>query len=194
MMNAVWAFLMLAAILYALATGGEAELLTRTLLQSGEAAIALTLGLTGVIAFWSGLARIAERAGLVTGLGTMLRPLFVFLFPSLRGHSHVLTAVTLNVCATFLGLGNAATPLGLRAMTLLQEINPDKDRASDAMCTLLALNTTGLALFPATVVGLRLATGSAYPTAVVDSAILAGLAATVVGLACDRLLRRRWRN
>jgi spore maturation protein A len=194
MMNVVWALLMLSAILYALATGGEAELVTRTMLQSGEAAMAMTLGLTGVIAFWSGLARIAERAGLVTGLGTILRPLFLFLFPSLRGHSHALTAVTLNVCATFLGLGNAATPLGLRAMALLQQINPEKDRASDAMCTLLALNTTGLALFPATVVALRLAAGSAHPTAVVDSALLAGLAATMVGLVCDRLLRKRWRG
>jgi len=194
MMNVLWALLVLSAILYTLATGAEVEPMMRTLLQSGEATIAMTLGLTGVIAFWSGLARIAERAGLVKGLGAMLRPLFLLLFPSLRGHEQVLTAVTLNVCATFLGLGNAATPLGLRAMALLQQINPNKERASDAMCTLLALNTTGLALFPATVVGLRLAAGSAQPTAVVDSALLAGFAATLVGLACDRLLRKRWRS
>lgn len=194
MMNAIWALLILSGILYALAATKDAAIIAQVLLQSGEQAIALTMGLIGVMAFWSGLARIAERAGLVAGLGALLRPLFLLLFPSLRGHEQALTAVTLNVCATFLGLGNAATPLGLRAMTLLQQINPSKDRASDAMCTLLALNTTGLALFPASVVGLRLALGSAHPAAVVDSTLLTGLAATVIGLVCDRLFRKRWRS
>jgi len=194
MINAIWATIVLSGIIYTLATGRDAEVISRSLMQSGEQALALTLGLAGVMAFWSGLARIAERAGLVDMLGKVLRPLFLCLFPSLRRHDEALAAVSLNVCATFLGLGNAATPLGLRAMHLLQEINPTKDRASDAMCTLLALNTTGLSLFPAAVVGLRLAAGSVDPAAVVDGALLTGLVATLVGLTCDRLLRGRWRG
>lgn len=192
MMNYVWAVLILIGILYALATGGDTLTISNALTRSGEQAMALTMGLMGIVAFWSGLNRVADKAGLVRALGTAVRPLFVLLFPSLRGQDEALSAVVMNVCATLFGLGNAATPLGLRAMRLMQEKNRQPDTATDAMCTLLALNTTGLTIFPATVVGLRLAAGSQNPTAVVASTFLASIIATMSGLAIDRVLRRRW--
>lgn len=192
MMNYVWAVLILLGILYTLATGGDALTISNALTRSGEQAIALTMGLVGTVAFWSGLNRIADKAGLVRSLGKAVKPLFVFLFPSLREQDDALSAVIMNVCATLFGLGNAATPLGLHAMRLMQEKNRRPDTATDAMCTLLALNTTGLTIFPATVVGLRLAAGSVNPTAVVLSTLIASIIATISGLVIDSVLRRRW--
>lgn len=194
MMNTVWATLMLLSIVFGVLSGQDTVALGNALTKSGEQAIALCLGLLGIVSFWSGLNRIAEKAGLVSALGRLVKPLFQVIFPSLRGHDAALSAVTMNVCATLFGLGNAATPLGLEAMRQMQEQNTHPDTATDAMCTLLTLNTTGLTIFPATVVGLRIAARSANPTAVVASTLLASIIATLVGLLADRLLRGRWQR
>ena len=194
MMNIVWAVLMILGVGYGLLNGQDANALGNTLTKSGEQAIALTMGLVGIVAFWSGLNRIADKAGLVNALGRLVRPLFQFIFPSLKGQDAALSAVVMNVCATLFGLGNAATPLGLEAMRQMQSKNPQPDTATDAMCTLLALNTTGLTIFPATVIGLRIAAKSANPTAIVVSTLLASVIATITGLLVDRVLRRRWRQ
>lgn len=191
-MNIVWAVLMLLGLGYGMFSGQDVATMGNTLTKSGEQAIALTLGLVGIVAFWSGFNRIASRAGLVTSLGRLVRPFFQVLFPSLRGQDAALSAVVMNVCATLFGLGNAATPLGLEAMRLMQLKNPHPETATDAMCTLLALNTTGLTIFPATVIGLRIAAKSVNPAAVVLSTLLASIIATLSGLALDRLLRRWW--
>ncbi|MDP3487862.1 MAG: nucleoside recognition domain-containing protein [Bacillota bacterium] len=194
MMNIVWAVLMILGVGYGLLNGQDATALGNTLSKSGEQAIALTMGLVGIVAFWSGLNRIAEKAGLASALGRLVRPLFQVIFPSLKGHDAALSAIVMNVCATLFGLGNAATPLGLEAMRQMQTKNPHPDTATDAMCTLLALNTTGLTIFPATVIGLRIAAKSLNPTAIVLSTLLASIIATITGLVVDGVLRRRWRQ
>lgn len=193
MMNRIWAAMLLLGVIFA-AFSGSMSVLAETFSQSAQKSLSLTIGLMGTLTLWSGLNRIAQKSGLVDALGVLLRPLVSRLFPSLKNHPRALAAVMMNLVANLFGLGNAATPLGLEAMRLMQEKNPEGEVATDAMCTLLTLNTTGLTIFPATVVGLRLAAGSANPNAIVISALLASLTATVVGLIVDRALRGRGRG
>ena len=194
MMNIIWGVGVLVSIGYMFLLGGDAEALANSLARSGEQALALTLGLIGTVAFWSGMNRVAEAAGLLKALGFLLRPLFVLLFPSLRREDRALRLVMSNVCATLLGLGNAATPLGLEAMRAMQEQNPRQDTATDAMCTLIVMNTTGVTVFPATVVGLRLAAGRENPMSIIGATLLASLFGLSVGLIADRLLSQWWRR
>ncbi|MBS3939093.1 MAG: spore maturation protein [Peptococcaceae bacterium] len=193
MMNAIWGVTVILCIGYVLVGGKDAEGVANSLARSGEQAIALTLGLAGTVAFWSGINRIAEKAGLIKALARVFRPIFVILFPSLRSNEPILSLIVSNVCATLFGLGNAATPLGLEAMRVMQAGSLRKDTATDAMCTLIVLNTTGVTLFPATLVGIRLAAGSENPMAIIGVTLLASLAGLVVGLIADRALRRYFR-
>lgn len=187
-MNRVWAGMLLVSIVFAALSGNIGEL-ANTFSNGAEKSLSLTIGLMGTLTLWSGLNRIAQKAGIVDALGVLLRPVISRLFPSLRNNPRALAAVMMNLIANLFGLGNAATPLGLEAMRLMQERNPEGEVATDAMCTLLTLNTTGLTIFPATVVGLRIAAGSNNPNAIVVSALLASLTATVIGLVVDRVLR-----
>jgi len=189
-MNRIWGFTVIFSILYVLAVGGDQEKLVNSLVQSGEQAIALIIGLGGVIAFWSGLNRVAEKAGLITAFARLFSPIFALLFPSVRKDEHVLSLIMSNFCANFFGLGNAATPLGLEAMRVMQEKNHHKDTATDAMCTLILINATGLTLFPATSVSLRMAAGSDDPMAIIGSTFLAGVLGLTVALIADRVVRR----
>ena len=119
------------------------------------------------MALWLGIMKIAEKGGLVAALAKMLRPLMVRLFPSVPSQHPAMGAIILNLSANMLGLGNAATPFGMKAMQELQTLNNDSDEASTAMCTFLALNTSCITLIPATIIGVRLSFGSANPTEIV---------------------------
>lgn len=188
MMNLIWVVLLGCGIIYAAFTG-RMELVSQAIVGGGEQTVALCLALVATLSFWLGLARVAERAGLLTALSRLLSPLLRPLFPSLRRNPEALQNVVLNFSANLLGLGNAATPFGLKAMQAMQDQNPDRDTATDGMCTLLVLNTAGLALIPTTVIALRAANGSSNPTATVGVTFFAGLIATITGLTVDWLLR-----
>ncbi|NLW17647.1 MAG: spore maturation protein [Firmicutes bacterium] len=189
MMNVVWLVMILGGILAA-AVGGRIEVVANAIVSGGEQAITLSLALLAVLSFWMGLARVAERAGLLGTLARILAPLMRPLFPSLRRNPEALRHIALNFAANLLGLGNAATPFGLKAMHAMQETNPDKDTATDAMCTFLVLNTAGMTIIPSSVIALRAAYGSQDPTATVAVSLLAGLAATIAGLIADYTFRK----
>lgn len=187
-MNVLWWLLILAGTLWAAATGRPAAV-TEAVVAAGKQAMDTALGLAGILSLWLGILRVAEKAGLVESLARAFTPLLARLFPDVpRGHP-ALGAITLNLAANALGLGSAATPMGLRAMAELQRINPSPDEASPAMCTFLALNTTGLTLLPTTVIGLRALAGSANPADVVLPTAVATLAATTVAVVADRIFR-----
>ncbi|MDO4732070.1 MAG: nucleoside recognition domain-containing protein [Bacillota bacterium] len=151
------------------------------------------MGLCGLICLWMGLLRVAEAAGLVQSLGRMLSPLLRRLFPSVpKGHP-AMGALVMNVSANLLGLGNAATPMGLKAMALLQELNPDKEHASDAMQTLLALNTAAITLMPSMVIALRTAAASEDPAGILGATLLSSSMGMAFALLLDAVLRRRRR-
>ena len=181
-----------AASLFGPSTEPALRALTQKSLDAAGDAAKLALGLTGVLALWMGVMRVAEKAGLVALLARALRPLLVRLFPDVPADHPAMGAIVMNMSANLLGLGNAATPLGLEAMKHLQELNLRKDTASNAMVLFLALNTTHLTLIPARTIALRLENGSADATNIVLPTILATACGMVVAFFAARLLQRRF--
>ncbi len=188
LMNIVW-LLMVVIGVAAAAVSGRMDAVSPAIVTGSEQAVSLVITLLAILSFWLGIARVAEKAGLLEMLARLLAPVLRPLFPSLKKNDPALKHIVLNFTANLLGLGNAATPFGLRAMQAMQEKSRDKTEATDAMCTLLTLNTAGLTLIPTTVIALRVANGSHNPTATVGVTLLAGIAGTTVGLIVDRLLR-----
>jgi len=189
MLNAVWIGLIAASVVVGAATG-RLDAVTKAAFDSARGAVELAIGLVGVMALWLGVMRIAEEAGLARALARLLRPAARRLFPDVPADHPALAAILLNVSASWLGLGNAATPLGLKAMEELQKLNPAKDTASNAMVTFLALNTSSITLVPATIIAVRATLGSANPTEIVAPTILASACATVVAVTAAKLLER----
>ncbi|MFH0822463.1 MAG: nucleoside recognition domain-containing protein [Pseudomonadota bacterium] len=189
MLNIVWLTLVVGSVVVAVLTGHTKELVS-SITQSSNQAFQLALGFTGVMAFWLGLVRIAEASGLVERFTTLLYPIMRVLFPKIpEGHPAIAT-MAMNMAANMFGLTNAATPLGLKAMTDLDKLNPDKGTASDEMCMFLAINTSSLQLIPAGAIALLAAGGSSNPTAIVLPALLATGVSTIVGITAARFLSR----
>jgi spore maturation protein A len=166
--------------------------LTDKTLESAKGAAGLAIGLVGVLALWSGIMRVAEKAGLVALLARLLRPLLRRLFPEVPEDHPAMGAIVMNMSANLLGLGNAATPLGLAAMKHLQELNPYKKVATNAMVMFLALNTTHLTLIPARTIALRLENKSLMATNIVVPTILATACGMIVAVLLARLLEKRF--
>lgn len=188
MMNKIWLALLLIGFGTAALTG-KVEATTTGALDSAKASVELIVTLAGVMALWMGVMKIAEKSGLMEGLARLLRPVISFLFPSVPKDHPAVGAIVMNLSANILGLGSAATPLGLKAMEGLQELNQDKEEASEAMCTFLALNTSSFTLIPGTVIALRAAAGSQSPSSIVGATLVASIGAFVVGVTVDWLFR-----
>ena len=153
-------------------------------------AFKISLGLTGIMCLWLGMMKIAEKSGLVEKISSFISPLLQFVFPQIpKGHP-ALGSISLNFVANMLGLSNAATPLGIKAMEDLQSLNERKTTASDSMCMFLALNTSSLQLIPAGAIALLAAGGSGNPTSITLPALLATAASTLAGFFAARLLSR----
>lgn len=170
-MNRIFA----AFLLIAFATGAGRELtgtpgvmmaMSKAVIDASRAAVELALGLVGVMAFFLGLMKIAEQGGLLTGIARLIAPLMRRLFPEVPPQHPAMGAMIMNFSANLLGLGNAATPFGIRAMQELDRLNPHPGTATDAMVRFLAINTSGLALLPTGVIALRAAAGSSDPAAI----------------------------
>lgn len=187
-MNLVWLALLVGGILVCGARG-EIQAVTVAVTDAARSAVDLVLRVMGIVTVWLGLMKVAERAGIIEKLAKAMTPVAALLFPEVPRHHPALAAIAMNMSANVLGLGSAATPVGLKAMQELQGLNPVTDTATDAMCTLLALNTSSITLIPTTVISLRAAAGSAGPAEVVGTTIFATTCSTVVALAVDRALR-----
>ena len=189
MLNYIW----LALVVLAVAIGGWNNRLnevTAGAFDGAKTAVAIALGLIGVMALWLGVMRLAERAGLVQRIARGLRPVMRRLFPDVPPEHPAMGSMLMNMAANMLGLGNAATPLGLRAMRDLETLNPRPGVASNAMCTFLAINTASVQLIPATAIALLAAAGSVRPTAIVGTALLATLCAATVAITSAKLLEK----
>jgi spore maturation protein SpmA len=190
MLNWIWLGFLLVAVLVGGFTGRLPEL-TKGAFETAETAVMkIALPLMGVMAIWLGIMRLAERSGLVQVLARLLRPVLRRLFPEIPGDHPALGAMVMNMAANMLGLGNAATPLGLRAMAHLERLNPHPGTATNAMCTFLALNTASIQLVPTTAIALLAVAGSGNPTAIVPTAFLATVCAAVSGVLASKLLER----
>ena len=193
MMNIVLAVLLIFSFVTAAFTGRMEELSSAALSGCGEA-VTLAISLTGMLCLWSGLMEIARRCRLTEKLAVLFRPVTRLLFPSVRQGSAAMSAICMNLSANLLGLGNAATPLGLAAMRELQKENPDPATASTPMVTFVVLNTASLQLVPTTCAVLRQQAGSAAPMEILPAVWLTGAVALAAALLTERLLRGKERR
>lgn len=158
--------------------------------ETSKTAFEISLGLTGVLSLWLGIMKIGERGGVINALARLLSPIFTKLFPDIpKGHP-VTGSIFMNIAANMLGLDNAATPLGLKAMEQLQELNPKKDTASNPMIMFLVLNTSGLTLIPVSIMVYRAQLGAAQPTDIFVPILLATFFSTVAGIIITSLYQR----
>ncbi len=192
MVNLIWLVLVAAGVVVAAAQGNP-QAISQTVAVSTKGAVELAIDLAGIMAFWTGIMRIAERSGMVAALARVLAPVVQLVFPEVPRDHPAMGSMLMNISANLLGVGGAATPFGLRAMRELQQLNPRPDTATPSMCTFLAINTTSITLVPTTVIALRTMTKSSNPTEIVVTTILATLCSTVVALTLDRFFRRRQR-
>lgn len=190
MINKLWGFFIIIGIIVMISTE-NIEALNDTILNSSKSGINMVLDLIPVIVLWSGIMKIAENSGLLNKVAKVFRPLLSKLFPTLKKDSKALGYITSNIAANALGLGNAATPFGLKAMEEMQKENDNKDTASDAMITFLVLNTSGVTIIPTTVIALRMMHGSTGPEEIIIPAILATICSSIAGLTFDYFKRRK---
>jgi spore maturation protein A len=189
MLNYIWFGLMAVALVVA-AINGTAEAVTRGAVESASSAVQIAIGLVGIMTLWLGMMRIAEAAGLVTLVGRALRPLLRWLFPEVPATHPAAGAIVMATAANMLGLNNAATPLGIKAMEELQTLNPDKQTASNPMVTFMAITTSGVQLIPASMIGVLAAAGSTNPTAIIAPTLIATFIGTVAAVITAKLIQR----
>ncbi|HTY59115.1 MAG TPA: nucleoside recognition domain-containing protein [Bacteroidota bacterium] len=163
---------------------------TSAALDYAATAVNISIGLIGVMALWLGVMKVAEEAGLLKVITRLLAPLTRRLFPDVPEGHPALASMVMNIAANMLGLNNAATPMGLKAMEELNRLNPKVGTATNAMVTFLAINTGGLVLIPATAIAVRAAAGSANPGIIIGTSIIGSGCATIAGIAASRLLQR----
>lgn len=189
MMNWIWFGLMAVALIVA-AVSGTPDDVTKGAIDGASNAVTISIGLVGIMALWLGMMRVAEEAGLVRALSRVIAPILRWIFPDVPADHPAMASMVMCLAANALGLNNAATPLGIKAMEELQELNPEKDVATNAMVTFLAIITSGVQLIPATAIAVLAAAGSSTPTAIISTTFIATLAATIAGLVAARVLQR----
>ncbi|MFC5448037.1 nucleoside recognition domain-containing protein [Paenibacillus aestuarii] len=189
MVNWIWLFFIVVGFGVA-AWNGNVEAVTQAAFDGAKSGVTVCFGLISVLVFWLGMMRIAEDAGILSKLAVLLRPFVRFLFPSVPNNHPALGYIMSNMSANILGLGNAATPMGIKAMQELQKLNADKDTASPAMCTLLALNTSSITLIPTTLIAIRMNFNSVNPAEIVGTTLIATAISTAAAILVDRWYRR----
>jgi spore maturation protein SpmA len=190
MLNYIWLGLIVLAVVIGGCTDNLKAVADKSLEMAGFAVLNVALPLAGIMALWLGVMRLAERAGLVRILARALRPLMTRLFPDVPPDHPAMGSMLMNMAANMLGLGNASTPLGLRAMKDLETLNPEPGTATNAMCTFLAINTSSIQLIPVTAIAILAANHSENPTAIVGTSILATTCAAVSGVTMAKILQR----
>lgn len=189
MINAIWTGLIVIGVLVGIFTG-NVQAVTDSAINSAGTAVTLSLELIGVMALWLGLMKIAEEAGMVKAMGKLMKPIMVKLFPEVPVDHPAMGSIVANMAANFFGLGNAATPLGIKAMQELQDLNTNKDEASNSMVTFLAINTSSVTLISSSVIAYRVAAGSANATEVIAPTIVATVVSTTVAIIACKVLEK----
>lgn len=190
MVNWIWLFFIVASVVVAAITG-KMDAVTQAAFEGAKSGVTVSFGLISIMVFWLGMMRIAEDAGLLRTLARMLGPVVRKLFPDVPPNHPALGYIMSNLSANLFGLGNAATPMGIKAMQELQKLNPDPATATPAMCTLLALNTSSITIIPTTLIAIRMNYGSANPAEIIGTTLAATFVATTAAILADRWYRRK---
>ena len=181
MLNILWPIFIIISFIYAIFFG-NIENLNKSIFSSVEEAVNLSISLLGTMCLWSGIMQIARETIFVNKLSNLLAPVMKFLFPDVKKGSNIYQEISMNIIANLLGLGNAATPLGLKAMKSMQEENVDKDVLTNSMATLIVLNTASIQIIPSTVIAIRSSLGSTNPSIIIVPVWIATICAGVVGM------------
>lgn len=190
MINKIWGIFIIVGSIFCIITN-KIDILNTEILESTKTAFDMIIKIFPVMALWLGIMKIASESGLLKKFSKMISPILRKLFPEIPESHESLSLIASNIIANMFGLGNAATPFGLKAMKSLQELNKKKDTASRSMITFLVLNTGGVTIIPTTIISLRMMHGSTNPTEIVSACILATFLSTISGLILDRILARR---
>lgn len=191
MMNYVFPVMIFASFVCALFTGRMSEL-SASVVASGQNALELLLRLVSMLCLWGGIMEIAQQAGMTRLFAKLMTPVMKLIFPRLKNESYALEAISMNVTANILGLGNAATPLGLEAMHRLEQINPHKGRASDEMVVFVVMNTAAMHIIPTTVATMRAQYGSQAPMEIMPAAFLTSFFALLSAIIVAKIGNKRW--
>ncbi|MGO4370811.1 nucleoside recognition domain-containing protein [Paenibacillus sp. MCAF20] len=190
MVNWIWLFFIATSVAVA-AINGNMDAVTQAAFEGAKSGVTVSFGLISIMVFWLGMMRIAEDAGLLKTMARMLGPLVRKLFPDIPHNHPAIGYIMSNLSANLFGLGNAATPMGIKAMQELQKLNPDPSTATPAMCTLLALNTSSITIVPTTLIAIRMNYGSANPAEIIGTTLAATFVATSAAIVADRWYRRK---
>ncbi|MCM3114679.1 spore maturation protein [Neobacillus sp. MER 74] len=185
MVNYIWVFMFIVGFIFALINGTMAEV-NKAIFDGAKEAVTLCIGLISVLVFWLGMMRIAEESGLLERLSRFFRPLVKRLFPEVPVNHPAMGYILSNMISNMFGLGNAATPLGIKAMEELKKLNGGKDSASRSMVTFLAINTASITIIPTTVIAIRMNYHSASPTEIVIPTIIATIISALGAILIDR--------
>lgn len=188
-MNIVWAFMILCGIFVTIFTG-EINIINEALLIDTQDAVVFAISLIGIMSVWLGLMNIAKKSGLIDILAKTLHPITKFLFPSIPSNHPAISAALMNMLANMFGAGNSATALGIKAMKEFQTLNPNKHKASHAMCMFLVINMSSVQLIPLTVLKIRADAGSVQPPEIIITSLFATFVSTVVGVLVCKTMER----
>ncbi|MBU3092500.1 spore maturation protein [Clostridium sp. CM028] len=189
MINIIWFLILSFGTIIGIVTG-KGEILSKVIVSSTTSAVELVMGLVGMMCLWCGIMRIAEKSGLTDKLARLLRPILKIIFKEAAKNQKAMASITMNLTANMMGLSNAATPLGIKAMEEMQKINNEKDIASDDMALFLVLNAACIQLLPTTVISIRAAYNSQNPAIIIIPAIIATGTAAVLGVVYCKILQR----
>ncbi len=192
MLNIIWLGMILTAVIVGVIEGRINEVV-KAVTDSAKLGFELALGLAGIMSLWLGIMSIATESGLVSKLGSLLKPILKRLFPDIPSEHPAMGAIVMNIAANMLGLANAATPFGLQAMKELQSLNQHAKIATNSMCTFLAINTSSVQIIPATAIAYLAANGSTNPSSIILSSIIATTISTIIAIiAVKHLAKWSW--
>ena len=191
MLNIIWPIFLIISFLFGICFGDINET-NKSIFESTENAINLCMYLLGTMALWNGIMKVAEKTSIVTKMKRALRPILKFLFPKIHSEDEAYTNISMNMVANIMGLGNAATPMGLKAMKSLQEKNKNKQKLSNEMAVFIVLNTASIQIIPTTVIAIRNSLGSVNPTAIIFPVWIATICAASAAIYSVKILIKRW--
>ena len=187
MLNLVWPIFIIISFSYAIFSG-NLQNLNSSIFDSVESAVNLSITMLGTMCLWSGIMNIAANTNIMKMMNKMLKPIIRFLFPEIKENKKAQNEISMNMVANILGLGNAATPLGLKAMETLQKENKNKEELSNSMIMLIVINTASIQLIPTTIIAIRSSLGAQNPTSIIVPVWIATICAAIVGIFVTKLL------
>ena len=191
MLNVIWPAFIIISIIYAFITG-NIENVSNGIFESANSAVELLITFLGTICLWNGIMEIAKDTSLINKLTKMLNPIIHFLFPELKNNKQAQEEISMNIVANLLGLGNVATPLGLKAMQTMQKENNKKDTLTNSMAMFIVINTASLQLIPTNVIAIRSSLSSQAPSAIILQVWIATIIAAIVGIIATKILMKRF--